>query len=88
MENILRDEETMPIVKQMFSSFRGYLAAAQEMLVEGRPARGHARDRVRAATGHALAFATWRSLTSEQGLDDREAAELMCRLVGAASSKT
>lgn len=88
MENILRDEETMPIVKQMFSGFRGYLAAAHETLVDGRAARGHARDRVRAATGHALAFATWRSLTSEQGLDDRQAAELMRRLVGAASSKT
>jgi hypothetical protein len=43
---------------------------------------------VGATTGHALAFVTWRSLTVEQGLDDQQAAELMCRLVGAASSKT
>jgi hypothetical protein len=30
-----------------------------------------------------LAFATWRSLAREQGLDDAQAADLMCRLVAA-----
>ena len=87
MENILRDEETMPIVKQMFSGFRGYLAAAHEALMDGRRARGRARDRVRAATGHALAFSTWRSLAVEHGLDDRQAVDLMCRLVGVAQRR-
>ena len=50
----------------------------------GRRLRGKARDRVEAATGHALAFATWRSLARDQGLDDTAVAELMCRLVAAA----
>jgi hypothetical protein len=39
---------------------------------------------VRAAIGHALTFTTWQSLAREQELDDRQAAELMCRLVEAA----
>jgi hypothetical protein len=43
-----------------------------------------ARKRQRAAIGHALAFGTWRSLAREQGHDDAEAADLMCRLVAAA----
>ena len=53
----------------------------------GSRARGAARQRVLAATGHALAFTTWRSLTREQGLDDRQAADLMCRLVTAARDR-
>jgi hypothetical protein len=38
---------------------------------------------VQAAIGHAVAFTTWRSLASEQELDDGQAADLMCRLVAA-----
>jgi AcrR family transcriptional regulator len=85
IDNLHRDEATMPIVKQLFGGFRAYLAAARETLTDGRRARGRARQRVRAAIGHALAFPSWRSLTSEQGLDDVEAADLMCRLVAAAA---
>lgn len=85
MDNLLRDEETMPTVKRTFGGFRDYIKTAHETLMGGRRARGGARQRVLAATGHALAFATWRSLVREQGLDDSQAADLMCRLVGAAS---
>jgi AcrR family transcriptional regulator len=87
MDNLLRDEATVPAVKRTFGGFRAYLGAAHDTLMRGRPARGAARARVRAAIGHALAFATWRSLASEQGLDDAQAAELMCRLVGVASRR-
>lgn len=52
-----------------------------------KPARGRARKRVLAATGHALAFTTWRSLVREQGLNDEQAADLMCRLVAATASR-
>jgi AcrR family transcriptional regulator len=85
MENLHRDEATMPIVKRLFAGFREYISAAHETLMSGRPERGHTRQRVRAATGHALAFATWRSLTREQGLDDPQTADLMCRLIAAAT---
>jgi AcrR family transcriptional regulator len=81
--NVLRDEATMPIVARMLSFYRDYLARAGAALMAGRRERGHARRRVRAAIGHALAFATWRSLAREQSLDDAEAAELMCGLVAA-----
>src|SRR5215207_8832707 len=79
--NLYRDAELMPTVQRSFSRFADYVAGAQQTLMAGRPLRGRARERVRAATGHALAFATWRSLARDQGLDDAAAAELMCRLV-------
>jgi AcrR family transcriptional regulator len=85
LDNILRDEQTMPIVKQLFGAFRAYIATARDTLMAGRRSRGDARRRVRAATGHAIAFTTWRSLVRDQGLDDTRAADLMCRLVAAAS---
>jgi AcrR family transcriptional regulator len=80
LANVLRDEPVLPTVARMLAGYRDYLAAVQDVLVTGRPLGGSAR----AATGHALAFATWRSLTREQGLDDTGATELMCRLVAVA----
>jgi AcrR family transcriptional regulator len=84
MANLLRDSTTVPIVDELLGRYRCYLDAARDVLMAGRPARGDTRRRARAAIGHALAFATWRSLAREQGLDDAEAAQLMCRLVAAA----
>jgi AcrR family transcriptional regulator len=88
MDNLHRDEATMPIVKQLFAGFRGYLSGARDVLMHGRRARGRARQRLRAAVGHALAFTTWRSLTREQGLDDVQAADLMRTLVTATADST
>ena len=82
MANLIRDEGTMPVVRERFAGFRGYIDAARDLLVRGRPERGRRRDEVRAAIGHALAFTTWRSLTREQGLDDDQAVELMCDQAG------
>jgi AcrR family transcriptional regulator len=83
-DNLMRDEATMPVLKRMLGGYRDYLDAARDTLMGGRRARGRARERVQAAIGHALGFATWRSLAGEQGLDDSQAADLMCRLVAAA----
>jgi len=83
LTNILRDELTMPIVAQLFTGFRQYLAAAHQTLMSGRRLRGATHRRVLAATGHAVAFTTWKSLASEQHLDDPQAVDLMCRLVDA-----
>jgi hypothetical protein len=52
--------------------------------MRGRGLRGNAAKRTRAAIGHALAFRTWQDLTAGQGLDDRQATELMSVLVAAA----
>ncbi len=86
MDKITRDAATMPIVARMMKGYRDYLTAARDAIMGGRPERGRARRRVQAAIGHALAFPTWRSLAREQGLDDRAAADLMCRLVIAAAA--
>jgi AcrR family transcriptional regulator len=87
MDNLHRDEVTMPVVRRMFTPFREYLSAARETLIRGRAARGRRRDELRAAIGHALAFTTWRSLTREQDLDDSQAAELMRGLVAGVASR-
>ena len=80
MENLHRDEMTVPLVAERFAGYHGYIASARDLLMEGRPQRGRRREEARAVVGHALAFPTWQSLTREQGLDDDQAAELMCRL--------
>jgi AcrR family transcriptional regulator len=85
LANLLRDEATVATVQMSFSAFRGFLADAAGVLMHGRGLRGGAAKRVRAAIGHALSFGTWQSLAREQGLDDAQAAGLMCRLVGVTS---
>jgi AcrR family transcriptional regulator len=87
MENVQRDEETMPIVKHMRRGYRDYMAAAQQVVLAGRHTRGHSRRRVGAAIGHALAFTTWRSLTHDNELNDHEAADLMVGLVVTAAGE-
>jgi AcrR family transcriptional regulator len=84
LENVLRDESTVPVLKGTLIGYRGYLNAARDTLMIGRPTRGRARHRAVAAIGHALAFATWRSLVREQQLGNGDAADLMGRLVAAA----
>ena len=84
LANLVRDEDTLAIVRERFAAFRGLLAAIEEILVAGRGLRGSARRRVAAAIGHALAFSTWQSLAG-RGLNDDEAADLMSALVDSAA---
>jgi AcrR family transcriptional regulator len=84
LENLFRDEATMPIVAERFAVFRGYLTAARDTLMTGRKLRGAVELRTRAALGHAIAFSSWKSLVRDQGLDDATAAELMSAFVAAA----
>jgi AcrR family transcriptional regulator len=86
LENILRDEPTMPILTKMLAGYRTYLESARSALTGGRPVTGPSRRNVRAAIGHALAFTTWRSLTGDQGLADAHVVMLMCRLVESAAA--
>jgi hypothetical protein len=85
VENLYRDEELSASVAQLFADFHDYLQAAHTTLMAHRRARGRNRTRISAAIGHAVAFATWRSLAMDQGLDDDEVVELMCSLVVAVS---
>src|SRR5581483_10814385 len=84
LENLLRDEQASELVRERFGVFHGFLEAAREVLLAGRALRGARRDRTSAAVGHALAFSTWRSLVTEQGLGAEAAVSLMCSLVDAA----
>ena len=83
--SLLRDEALVPAVERRLRDFHGYLRTIQDVLIAGRGLRGRAANRTRAAIGHALAFATWRSLTHEQGLADDDAVALMCLLVEGAT---
>jgi AcrR family transcriptional regulator len=84
LENLSRDEATVPIVAERFAAFHLYFDAARDTLLAGRRLRGAAKRRTQAAIGHALAFTTWKSLVREQGLSDGDAVALMRALVAAA----
>jgi len=79
LENLLRDEQHVPGVARQFAEFRAYFDTAREVV--GPQGAG---DITESATGHALSFRTWQSLVREQGLTERDAVQVMCRLVAAA----
>ncbi|HEX3433178.1 MAG TPA: helix-turn-helix domain-containing protein [Solirubrobacteraceae bacterium] len=79
--NLLRDEQTMPLVAERFAAVRAYFDAAQNTLMVGRRVRGAAKRRTSGALGHAISFSTWKSLVKEQALSPAEAVELMRSLV-------
>ena len=79
--NLLRDIEVLP--QDIRFAISGYPMAVADVLDAGWPALSDARLR-RAVIGHVVAFETWRSL-ARQGLSNREATELMVRLVTSAA---
>jgi AcrR family transcriptional regulator len=82
--NALRDAPLVPALDVvMRERFWPLIEATVEALTAGRRLRGTRRERVRAALGVALDFATWRTL-SAAGLGDAEAAALAARFVAVA----
>jgi AcrR family transcriptional regulator len=79
LANVTRDAAHTPPGPR--ERFRSYFEHVHATLMRGRHERGRARKRVRAAIGHAITFATWRSLVRVHGLDQREAVELMVSMV-------
>ena len=79
--SLLRDEPLVPTVQRLLRGFHDYVKVIEDILMVGRGLRGGAARRTRAAIGHAVAFATWRSLARDQGLSDADAVRLMCLLV-------
>ena len=75
--NLLRDIATIPEIFR--AGIVAFEPATVQVLEAGWPRASGARLR-HAAIGHAVGFATWRSL-AKQGLTDEEAAELMVRFV-------
>lgn len=81
LERTIRDASLVPAMRGPVEARLAWLDHAAATIAGGRPERGARRRRVEAAIGHALSFATWRSLVREQGLDDAEAVELMADFV-------
>ena len=44
MDNLLRDEMTMPIIAGQFAPYHQYMAAVRDLLMRGRSVRGRRRD--------------------------------------------
>jgi AcrR family transcriptional regulator len=85
LERTTRDATLVPAMRAAVGLRRAWLAEAATTIVRGRPERGARRRRVEAAVGHAVSFATWRSLVREQGLSGSDAVNLMHRLVALAA---
>jgi AcrR family transcriptional regulator len=86
LANVLRDEETMPVVRQIVSGFHDYLAEARKTLVKGGGAE-RSKQMLTALTGHAMSFPVWRSLAVEQGVSDDRCARLMSILIVAGAGE-
>lgn len=87
LTNVYRDAALVPAIARAGESFERHFHALHKALMHGRRTRGRARVRLAASVGHALDFATWRSLTREHGLETDEAIELMVALVAAAGRR-
>ena len=81
--NLLRDLPDSPALQQVAEPFSQYWRTVRDVLDCGWNARGRMQNVLRAAIGHAVAFETWRSLTRREGLVDRDAVDVMMRLVRA-----
>jgi AcrR family transcriptional regulator len=79
-----RDRGTVPELDERMRLRDAYLAAAAEILAQGRPERGARRRRAKAALAHGLEFDTWRSLVRRERLSRAEAVELVAGMVGSA----
>jgi AcrR family transcriptional regulator len=79
IRRVLADVGDEPVMDPYYAYWREAADVAG-----GGPARSRRRGLARAAIGHALAFSTWDSLTREQGLSDRKAADLAAAFVAAA----
>ena len=86
LEKTSRDAAVVPAMATARRVFLGYLDAVANALAAGRRERGAARQRVRAALGHAVSFSTWQSLVRQQGLGTAEAVAVMAAMVEAAGS--
>ena len=81
LEKTTRDAAVVPAMQPAVASMGRWFAAAAETLMRGRSQRGGRRRLLRGSVGHALSFATWRSLVRDQGLSQAEAVDLIAGMV-------
>jgi AcrR family transcriptional regulator len=82
--NVLRDAELLDLARNAVAPLDAFLEEATGILLIGRLARGRRRQLLAGAIRHALAFSTWRSLTTN-GIERAAAARLVTGLVEAAT---
>ena len=87
LSNALRDAELGDSARDAVAPLHAYLEEAAEILIIGRRARGRRRQLFEGALRHALAFSTWRSL-STNGIGRSDAAQLSAALVEAAAGES
>jgi AcrR family transcriptional regulator len=78
--NVLRDAELVDFAHDAVAPLHAYVDEAAETLEVGRKVRGRRRQLVRGALRHAVAFSTWRSL-STNGIERSDAVKLVTALV-------
>jgi AcrR family transcriptional regulator len=79
--NVLRDAKQMEVVQRTSRPLLDYLDEAARVLADG-----SRRRIVLAATRHAVAFETWRSLAVDGGLPRAQAVELTSAMIEAAAA--
>jgi hypothetical protein len=85
LSNVLRDAELVDFARDAVAPLHAYLEEAAEILTIGRQARGRNRQLLGGALRHALAFSTWRSL-STNGIGRSDAVKLIAALVEVAAT--
>jgi AcrR family transcriptional regulator len=86
LSSVLRDAELVDFARDAVAPLGAHLDEAAEVLTAGRHARGRRRQLLTGALRHALAFSTWRSLSSN-GIGRLDAARLSAALVEAAGER-
>ena len=84
LSNALRDAELVDSARDAVAPLNAYLEEAADILTIWREGRGRRRRLLRGALRHALAFSTWRSL-STNGIGRSDATQLSAALVEAAT---
>lgn len=87
LERTTRDAALVPAMRSAVERMGSWYAEALATIVRGRPERGTRRRRVEGVIGHAMSFATWRSLVRDQGLREADAVDLMQGLVKLAAER-
>jgi AcrR family transcriptional regulator len=85
LSNALRDAELVDVARDAVAPLHAYLEEAADILAVGRRVRGRRRQLVGGALRHALAFSTWRSLSSS-GIARSDAVELLTAFVEGAAT--
>jgi AcrR family transcriptional regulator len=82
LANIIRDAESMPVLRQhLESGSLAYVVGVRDLILAGWRVRGRRHDRLATVIDLALGFHTWQFLRRRQGMTNDEAAELMLSLI-------